>query len=122
MVVETRVNADPEQLARALVEAAVDRKAADIALLDLRAVTIISDYFVLCNGGSERQINALVRALVEKAGEQGYSSKRIEGVAEGGWVLLDFGDVIVHVFSPSQRAYYRLDELWSHAQPVLVIQ
>lgn len=122
MAVDSPVRIAPEQLARALVEVASDRKAEDITLLDLRSISIIADFFVICSGASERQINALTRSLIERAAELGYPSKRIEGASEGGWVLVDFQDVIVHVFSPQQRAFYRLDELWKDAQPLLVIQ
>lgn len=122
MAVQNLVKATPEQLARALVEVAADRKANDIALLDLRNISIIADFFVISSGTSERQINALVRNLTERAAELGFDSKRIEGTSEGGWVLLDFQDVIAHVFSPEQRGFYQLDELWRDAQPLLVIQ
>ena len=122
MAVDSPTKASAEQLARALVDAAADRKASDVVLLDLRPVSIIADYFVICSGSSERQINAVTRALVDVAAELGVDSKRIEGTSDGGWVLLDFQDVIAHVFSPQQRAFYRLDELWRDAQPLLMIQ
>ena len=122
MAVETRTRTSPEQLARALVEAVADRKAEDIVLLDLRSISVISDFFVICSGTSERQINTLVRTLVDKADEMGYPSKRIEGTSDGGWVLIDFEDVIAHVFSPQQRAFYRLEELWRDALPLLLLQ
>jgi ribosome-associated protein len=117
-----QVRTSPEQLARALVDAVADRKAEDIVLLDLRNISIIADFFVISTGGTERQVNTLVRALLDRAGEMGVESKRIEGASDGGWVLIDFGDVIAHVFSPQQRAFYRLEELWRDAQPLLVIQ
>lgn len=122
MAVDTPVKTSPEQLARALVEAVADRKASDIVLLDLRGVSIVSDFFVICTGTSERQVSTLVRTLTDKATEMGTGTKRIEGATDGGWVLIDFEDVIAHVFSPEQRAFYRLDELWKEAQPLLVIQ
>ena len=122
MAVDSPTKASAEQLARALVDAAADRKASDVVLLDLRPVSIIADYFVICSGSSERQINAVTRALIDVAAELGVDSKRIEGTSDGGWVLLDFQDVIAHVFSPQQRAFYRLDELWRDAQPLLMIQ
>ena len=122
MAVDVQVDISPEQLARALVDTAADRKAEDIVLLDLRNISIISDFFVICSGTSERQINAVTRAVIDRAGELGAGSKRIEGTSEGGWVLIDFGAVMVHVFSPEQRAFYKLDELWRDAQPLLVIQ
>ncbi|MDP9351060.1 MAG: ribosome silencing factor [Chloroflexota bacterium] len=122
MAVETRTKTSPEQLARALVDAASDRKASDIVLLDLRGVTVVSDFFVICTGTSDRQVATLVRTLTDKAEEMGIGTKRIEGATDGGWVLIDFEDVIAHVFSPDQRSFYRLDELWKEAQPLLMIQ
>ncbi len=122
MAVETRTKTSPEQLARALVDAASDRKASDIVLLDLRGVTVVSDFFVICTGTSDRQVATLVRTLTDRAEEMGIGTKRIEGATDGGWVLIDFEDVIAHVFSPDQRSFYRLDELWKEAQPLLVIQ
>lgn len=122
MTIDSHTRVTPEQLARALVDVAADRKAEDIVLLDLREVTIVTDYFVVCSGTSERQVNAVTQAILDRAEDLGARSRRIEGSSEGGWILLDFEDVIVHVFSPEQRDFYKLDELWKDAQPLMVIQ
>lgn len=122
MATQLNTTKNPEQVARSLVDVLADRKAEDVVLLDLREVSVIADFFVICTGSSERQINALTRALVERADEMGAHSRRTEGSSEGGWVLLDFEDVIAHVFSPDQRSFYRLEELWRGARPLLVIQ
>ncbi|HEX6290875.1 MAG TPA: ribosome silencing factor [Herpetosiphonaceae bacterium] len=101
---------------------AEDKQAHDIVMLDLRGLTTIADYFVLCTAESERQIRAVIEALDEALVKGGAHNPKIEGSAETGWVLLDFSDVIVHVFSPEQREFYRLERLWKQAQPVVVVQ
>lgn len=88
-------------------------------MLDVRAVTLLADYFVICEGTSARQIKAIVEGIQASLREQKVHSRQVEGVAESGWVLLDYNDVIVHVFSPEQRAFYKLEELWQEA-PIVV--
>jgi len=113
---------DSGQLARAAVDIASDKKASDIILLDIRDVTTIADYFVICSGNHRRQIQAIADAIEEQLEEQGARLLHREGVAEGGWILLDFGDVIVHIFGPKEREYYRLERLWSEAKTVVYLQ
>ncbi len=113
---------DPGQLARAAVDIASDKKASDIILLDIRDVTTIADYFVICSGNNPRQIRAIADAIDEQLGEQGANLLHREGVAESGWILLDFGDVIVHIFGLKEREYYRLERLWSQAKTVVYLQ
>lgn len=91
-------------------------------MLDIRAISPIADYFVLCSGENERQLRAISREVVEKMTERGVRPDRTEGDAPSGWILIDFGDVIVHVFDVDQRAFYRLEELWSEAPTLLAIQ
>lgn len=101
---------------------AEDKQAHDIVMLDLRGLTTIGDYFVVCTAESERQLRAVANALDEELVKQGARRPRVEGSPETGWVLLDFSDVIVHVFSPEQRDFYRIERLWKQAQPVVVMQ
>jgi ribosome-associated protein len=91
-------------------------------LLDLRNLTTVADYFVICTAESERQLRAVLRAIDEELVTAGARSPRVEGSPETGWVLLDFQDVIVHIFSPEQREFYRLERLWKQAQPIVVVQ
>lgn len=100
----------------------MDKQASDILLLDLRKVTDFADYFVLCSGETERQVNAIVDAIEEAVGREDSESPRREGDAGSGWVILDYGDVVVHVFAPEEREYYRLDRVWRDAAPVVQIQ
>ena len=110
-------------IARAAVSAAADKKAENVLLIDLRGVSSVADYFVVCSGASERQLRAIAESI--EANVQVQLSSRphhIEGLTGGGWVLLDYGDVIVHVFSPSVRSYYNLEGLWSKAPVLLRMQ
>jgi ribosome-associated protein len=112
-------------LARRIVDLASDKQASDIVLLDIRGVSLIADYFVVCTAGSERQTSAILKDLSEKLVEEFPSYRKplhTEGKGDSGWVLLDYGDVIVHIFSPSQRAFYNLEQLWSAATPVVRLQ
>ncbi len=90
-------------------------------VLDLRGSAPFADYFVICTGTTERQLHALESALSEQLAEEGVSALRTEGSPESGWVLADFGGVIVHLFSPERRSYYRLEQLWSGAKVVVRI-
>jgi ribosome-associated protein len=110
------------EVARRAVEAASDKQADSIVMLDTRQVCSFADYFVICNGESTRQIEAIWQEIREKLKHDGVVPSHIEGAADSGWILLDLGEVIVHIFSPSQRDYYRLDDLWHKATPVVRIQ
>ena len=102
---------------------ASDKQASDIVLLDIRPISLIADYFVVCSASSERQINAIIRDVVDTLrNDAGIRPSRVEGEAASGWVLLDYGDVIVHIFGAEQREFYRLEELWSAAVPLVRMQ
>ncbi len=112
----------PLDLARRIVELAEDKKAADIVLLDLFELTTLADAFVICSGGSERQIAAIADGIAEALRDEGVKPIGREGTAESHWVLLDYGAVIVHVFTPPERDYYQLERHWSAARTVLRVQ
>ena len=106
-----------------MVELAEDKQAADIALLDIRPISIVADYFVIFSGTSERQLNALTRDIAETLKREAQLSPlHREGDPSSGWVLLDYSDVVVHAFAPSEREYYQLEQLWSGAVPIVRIQ
>jgi ribosome-associated protein len=112
---------DTLDMARFIVSVVEDNKAENIVLLDLRPDTIMADFFVLCNGNSDRQIRALSEYVREKVKEQyGKTPFSLEGTPESGWVLLDYGSVVVHVFAEEQRDYYDLQALWSKNASVLL--
>jgi ribosome-associated protein len=102
-----------------VVEVISGKKASNILMLDMRKVTLLADYYVLCDGASPRQINAISDELLEKLKTAGTRPATIEGTPMSGWILIDFGSVIAHIFSPEQRAYYQLEELWQDA-PIVV--
>jgi ribosome-associated protein len=112
----------PIELARRVVALAEDKKAADIVLLELGELTTLADYFVICSGGSERQIGAIADAILEGLRAEGTRPIGREGAAASHWVLLDFGSVIVHVFTPPEREYYQLERHWAEAKTVLRVQ
>ena len=88
-------------------------------MLDMRQITLLADYYVLCDGTSKRQMDAITEGLLEALKKEGTHAAVVEGTPESGWMLIDFGSVIVHVFSPEKRAYYQLEDLWKEA-PVVV--
>ena len=104
------------------MEAASDKQAVDIVLLDTREVCSYADYFVICAGETERQIRAIYDEIEQSLKREGVLPHHHEGTVASGWLLLDYVDVIVHIFSASEREYYQLDKLWSEAKPVLRIQ
>ncbi len=110
------------EVARRAVEAASDMQASDIALLDVSRLCSFADYFVICAGDSERQLQAIHDEVEHSLKKEGVLPRHSEGTIDSGWLLLDYIDVIVHIFSASERAYYQLDELWSEAKTVLRIQ
>jgi ribosome-associated protein len=107
------------EIAKRIVEAAADKQASDVVLLDTRKVCSFADYFVICNGESERQIEAIREAIDEVLKKEATVPYHCEGDANSGWVLLDLGEIIVHIFSPFEREYYQLEKLWSKA-PIVV--
>ena len=91
-------------------------------MLDLRDVSLIADYFVICTGTSDRQIKAIADEIVETLAREGRRKPlQTEGTPDSGWVLLDYGSVVVHIFAPEEREFYRLEKIWSRAVPVLRI-
>lgn len=110
------------EVARRAVEAASDKQATDIVLLDVRKICSFADYFVICSGESERQIRAIHEEVDQVLKKAGASPHHSEGTPDSGWVLMDFGDVIIHIFSTFERDYYQLEKLWNEAFPVVRIQ
>ena len=107
--------ADPEAAARQAAHAAQEKKATEVVLIDLRKHSSYADFLVVCSGTNERQLEAIADAVDKSLRESGNTSIGTEGARGGRWVLLDFGDVVVHVFSEDERTYYDLEGLWSDA-------
>jgi ribosome-associated protein len=107
---------NPEALAGAIADLAADRKAIDIVQLDLRSIIGYTDYFVICTGRTERQTKAIHDAIHEgMKSTLGRLPQRVEGLPGARWILMDYLDVVVHVFVPEARDYYRLEQLWGEA-------
>jgi len=110
----------PEETVSAVVERAADRKALDIVQLDLRGMIGYADYFVICSGRTDRQTRAIHDAIHEGMKARGILPRRVEGLTEARWILMDYLDVVVHVFTPDTREYYRLEQLWGEAPSLAV--
>lgn len=108
--------------ARLMVDAAADKKAQDIVLLDVKSFSSLADYFIVCSAQVERQIRSIAEGIEEALDAVDTPPYHREGTPSDGWVLLDYGDVIVHVMSNEQREYYRLEQLWEQAHVVVRIQ
>lgn len=109
-------------MARKVVAAASEKQATDTVLLDVRQVCGFADYFVICSGESGRQLKAILDEVEHELKKEGVRPHHSEGALDSGWLLLDFGDVIVHIFAPLEREFYQLDELWHEATPIVRIQ
>lgn len=107
------------ETAKRIVEAAADKQASDIVLLDTRKVCSFADYFIILTGESERQLEAIRQAIDEALKGEAIAAQHREGTTGSGWLLIDAGDVIVHIFAPYERDYYQLDNLWENAPIVL---
>ncbi len=106
---------DSEEKARLAASAADAVRAGDIVILDLRELTIIADFFLVCTGKSSIQIRAIADRIEERMREEGYRKLRVEGYQEATWILLDYGDVVMHVMAEEQRAFYGLEQFWESA-------
>jgi ribosome-associated protein len=101
-----------------LTRFALEKKARDLVVLEVRELTSIADYFIICSGSSDRQVQSIAQGIEENLNEAGHSLLSVEGANRGHWVLMDFSDVIVHIFYEPVREFYDLDGLWGHAPRV----
>jgi ribosome-associated protein len=113
----TKSTVAPQELALQIADAAEDKKAANIVLLNVSDVSYLADYFVIITGFSRAQLNAISEAIEERL-EEKYNLQpvRVSGKREGGWIVQDYADVIVHIFLPEEREYYNLEAFWGHAE------
>jgi len=109
---------DAHQKAVLAATAAADKKAADVVVLEVGDLTVVTDYFVIASGANPIQVKAIVDHVLEELEARGFKPLGVEGYTDGRWVLLDFGDVVVHVMNPEQRDYYGLERLWGDARRV----
>jgi ribosome-associated protein len=100
------------------VTAADDKKASNIVALDLKGISLVADYFVICHGNSDTQVQSIATEIRKQAHAAGVNIKGIEGMDSARWVLMDMGDVVVHIFHRDEREYYNIERLWSDAKVV----
>jgi len=108
-----------KEMARIVYQALDEKKGEDIKILEIGHISIMADYFIIANGGSQPQINALMENVQEKMNQAGYQVKRIEGNRNSSWILMDYGDVVVHVFNREDRLFYDLERIWSDGRIVM---
>jgi ribosome-associated protein len=109
-------------IAHKLVTALEEKKGEDILLMDIHEVASFTDFFIICSGTSDRMIRSLADIVEEEARHATKLPVRVQGSADSGWVVVDCGDIVIHLFSPSQRDYYRLEELWEHGKVLVRLQ
>ena len=104
-----------QEISQAICKAASDKKASDIVVMDMQGLSSSTDYFVICSANTATQVRAIADNIEEELAKEGVAFDHTEGYREGEWVLLDFGDVVAHVFMQEAREYYALERLWGDA-------
>ena len=109
-----------KEIARLAYEAIEDKKGEDIQILNIQGVSVIADYFIIASGSNQNQIHSIADNIVETLGRNGYDFRQIEGYQTANWVLLDYNDVIIHIFNREDRLFYDLERIWSDGKLVSV--
>lgn len=107
-----------KDMAMIALTALEEKKAEDIKVIDISDITVIADYFIIANGNNSPHVQALVDAAQEALLKQNYSPKRIEGIRNTNWVLMDYGDIIIHIFSKEDRLFYDLERIWRDGKDI----
>jgi ribosome-associated protein len=116
----TSASSNSLALAQRAAQIALDTKAQDLVLLDLRTVTDMTDFFIICSGTSDTHVRSIGEHVIEEMKKEGTTAHHVEGLEKGRWVLLDFVDFVVHVFHPTLRNFYQLERLWADAEQIPV--
>lgn len=95
-----------------------EKKAEDIKIIEIGTISILADYFIIAHGNSPAQVDAMVDAVQEELAKAGYETKRIEGVKSSGWILMDYGDIVIHIFSKEDRLFYDLERIWRDGKEI----
>lgn len=111
-----------KKMAKIAYHALDEKKGEDIRIIDIAGISVLADYFIIANGSSESQVQAMVDNVEEEMHKAGYSLKQREGYGSGNWVLLDFGDVIVHVFDKENRLFYDLERIWRDGKNIEIAE
>ena len=122
MINQFSLNLDVASIARKTIELASDKQAQNIVLLDVSDISSFTDYMILLNGSSRRQVQSLANDITEDVKLNGLKLHHHEGTSESGWILLDFGDIIVNIFSEEQRDFYHLEAIWKSGRELIRIQ
>ncbi|GGB28873.1 ribosomal silencing factor RsfS [Lentibacillus populi] len=109
---------DTLEIVQNVAEACDDKRAEDIIALDMKNVSLVADYFLICHGTNERQVQAIARSIKDTVEEAGITVKRLEGFEQARWILVDIGDIVCHIFHKDERSYYNLERLWGDASRV----
>jgi ribosome-associated protein len=107
-----------KKMTKIAFDALEDKKAEDIRIIDISGVSVLADYFIIANGNNENQVRALVDNVQDELFKVGYEAKQVEGYRTGNWILLDYGDIIVHVFSKEDRLFYDLERIWRDGKSI----
>lgn len=110
--------ADSKEMLKVIIDALQDKKAEDIRVIDINNVSVIADYFVIASGSNTNQIQAMVDNVEEEMFKAGFDNPKVEGYNTASWILLDYNDVIVHVFSEDDRAFYNIERIWRDGKEV----
>lgn len=109
---------DKREILQIIAEACDDKRAENIIALDMNEVSLVADYFLICHGSNERQVQAIARGIKDALDEKDIHVKRLEGFEQARWILVDAGDIVCHVFHKDERTYYNLERLWGDADRV----
>lgn len=107
-----------KEMAKMAILALEDKKAEDIKVIDISEVSVIADYFIIADGNSRNQVQAMIDNVEETLGKAGYTPKQIEGYQSANWVLMDYGDIIIHVFDKENRLFYDLERIWRDGKQI----
>ena len=109
-----------QEMVRLACKAMDDKKAKDIKIIDIRSISVLADYFIIADGNNKNQVQAMVDNVQEELFKAGYEMKQMEGYREGNWILLDFGDIIIHIFDKENRLFYDLERIWKDGKEVSI--
>lgn len=110
---------ESKKMALLAVDALEDKKAKDISILDISGISVLADYFIIADGNNRNQVQAMADSVEDALGRAGFEPKQIEGYQTANWILMDYKDVIVHVFSKEDRGFYDLDRIWRDGKPIV---
>lgn len=107
-----------KKMVKLAFEALEEKKGEDIQVIEIKDISVIADYFIIANGANSQQVDALVDSVKDKLGRSSYEPLRVEGIKSAGWILMDYGDVVVHVFSKEDRLFYNLERIWRDGKTI----